>query len=133
MGRAESIRMEMVGAVRLLGDGGRSADEQNTYAARLTGLPVTVIERLRWKKLARVPADVADAVREAVTAFERRAEAKARHERDILTRRLESLAALADRPGDPDFYRAHVAGVVEQARRLGLLDRAGTETDEDGG
>lgn len=121
MSRAEAIRSEMAAAVRLVGADASGADRQNEAAARMTGLPVTVVERLRWKKIRRVYADVADAVREAVADFDRRAEAKARHEQDLLRRRLEALAALADRPGDPDFYRAQVSHVVEQARQLGLL------------
>ncbi len=103
MSRAEALQNEMAGAVRLLGSDGRNADEANTIASRMTGLPVTVIERLRWKKIKRPFADVTDAVRDAVAAFNRRAEAKARHERDILAARLQAIAALADSPSDPDF------------------------------
>lgn len=122
MSRVESIRFEMSDAVRVLGEGGRTAGEQNHFAARKTGLPVTVIERLRWRKIVRIPADVADAVRDALDAATRRSEAHARHEARTLKRRVEALAALADSPSDPDFYGPRVAGVVEQARRIGLLD-----------
>jgi hypothetical protein len=123
MSRADSIRVEMRDAVKLLGSEGRNADEQNRVAARLTGLSVTTVERLRWRKIKRPFADITDAVRDAVTAYTQRAEARARHERNILTARLQSLAALADSPSDPEFYGARLAGVVEQARQLGLLDR----------
>lgn len=60
MSRAEALQKEMAGAVRLLGSDGRTADEANTIASRMTGLPVTVIERLRWKKIKRPFADVTD-------------------------------------------------------------------------
>lgn len=131
MSRAELIRGEMESGVRLLGSEGRSAAEQNYLASRLTGLPVTVIERLRWKKIRRIPADIADSVRDATAEFTRRAEARARHERNILTARLEAAAAIADSPSDPDFYRSQVAGIVEQARRYGLLDRPVAGDDQD--
>lgn len=124
------IRNEMATAVRLIGREGRKAEEQNHKAARLSGLPVTVIERLRWKKMKRIPADVADAVRDALEAHRQRSEARAEHERSILTARLTALAAIADSPSDPDFYRSQVAGVVEQARRFGLLDSAVAEAPD---
>jgi hypothetical protein len=123
MSRAEALQNEMAGAVRLLGSDGRNAGEANSIASRMTGLPVTVIERLRWKKIKRPFADVTDAVRDAVAAFNRRAEAKARHERNILAARVQALAALADSQSDQDFYRARLAVVLEQAGGLGLLDR----------
>ena len=129
MSRVEAIRMEMAEAVRVLGESGRNADEENAIAARLTGLTLATVERLRWKKVKRVPADLTDAIREALNAYEKRSEARARHEQDIIKRRLTALAAIADSPSDPDFYRSQVAGVVEQARKLGLLDRAVAETD----
>lgn len=128
--RAETIRVEMASAVRLLGEHGRNADEQNHLAARRAGLSVTVIERLRWKKIGRIPADIADTVREALAAHTRNQEAKARHEARILAARLNGIAALADSSSDPDFYREHLAPVVEQAGRLGLLDSAVAEPDE---
>lgn len=127
MSRVEGIRLEMASGVRVLGAEGRTAAEQNHQAARLTGLPISVVERLRWKKLKRIPADVADAIRDALADCTAREEARARHEQDILRQRLQSLAALADGPTDPDFYRGQVAGVVEQARRFGLLDRSEPE------
>lgn len=128
--RAETIRVEMASAVRLLGDSGRSADEQNRLAARRAGLSVTVVERLRWKKIARIPADIADAVREALETHTRNQEARARHEARILAARLNGIAALADSSSDPDFYREHLAPVVEQAGRLGLLGSPVAEPDE---
>src|SRR5690606_34842893 len=52
--RAELIVNEMASAVRVLGGEG-SALAQNNAAARASRLPHTVIERLRWKKIKRVP------------------------------------------------------------------------------
>lgn len=129
MSRAEALQREMAGAVRLLGSDGRNADEANTIASRMTGLPVTVIERLRWRKIKRPFADVTDAVRDAVAAFNRRAEARARHEREILAARLQGLAALQHSQSDQEFYRSQLASVLEQARELGLLDRAVAEPE----
>jgi hypothetical protein len=56
----------------------------NTRAARLTGLTVTTIECLRWRKVKRIPADVADAVREAKARHDARIEALARHDAELL-------------------------------------------------
>lgn len=49
MYRVEAIQDEMASAVRFLGGTG-PAKEQNNKAARETRLPVTIIERLRWRK-----------------------------------------------------------------------------------
>ena len=125
--RAEALRKEMAGAVRLLGSDGRTAAEANDIAARVTGLPRTVIERLRWRKIKRPFADVTDAVREAVAHYNRRTEARARHEADILRQQLASLAVLADHSSDPEFYSARLAGAFDQARRAGVVDSAMAE------
>lgn len=130
MSRVDAIRSEMASGVRLLGSDGRNADEQNMLAARLSGLPRTVVERLRWRKMRRVPADIADAIREAVTTYNRLSEARARHERDILAEQLSRVVALADYAGDPEFYRARLAPVFDQARKAGISDRA---VAQDGG
>lgn len=124
MSRVDAIRMEMAGAVRLLGEGGRNAAEENNRAARMTGLSIAVVERLRWKKLRRIPADVADAVRDAVNAANVKAEAKARHERQLFAAKMAALETYANSSTDPEFVRARAAGIVEQARRAGLLDGA---------
>lgn len=131
MSRVEAIRLEMAQAIKVIGESGRCAAEENIIAARLSGLSLSVIERLRWKKIKRVPADVSDAIREALDACEERSRARAKHDQGILNQRLQALARLADSPHDPDFYRGQVACVVEQARELGLLDRTGTETKGD--
>lgn len=100
--RAELIQMEMASAVRLLGGGG-PAKEQNIKAARLTRLPYTVIERLRWLKIKRIPADIADTVREAVEKHNEENLARAEHELFIAQQANAVMAArLAEI--DPDFY-----------------------------
>lgn len=50
MYRVEAIQAEMSSAVRVLGGDG-PAKEQNNRAARAARLPVTTIERLRWRKI----------------------------------------------------------------------------------
>lgn len=100
--RAELIVAEMASAVRLLGGDG-PALSQNNKAARATRLPVTVIERLRWKKIKRVPADLADAVREAIARHNEEGLSRARHELLIAQQKTEALAARLAAI-DPDFY-----------------------------
>lgn len=100
--RNELIVDEMASAVRFLGGSG-PAKQQNNTAARHARLPHTVIERLRWKKIKRVPADIADAVREAVERHNEESLARAKHEAFIARRRAEIMAArLAEI--DADFY-----------------------------
>ena len=104
MYRVEVIQSEMASAVRLLGGDG-SAKEQITRAARATSLPVTVVERLRWKKIKRVPADIADSIREAVTRHNEESLSRAKHELYVaeqrnaaLMARLQAVGADLDRP-----------------------------------
>ena len=78
MSRVEVIQDEMASAVRVLGGGGL-AKEQITKAARKTGLTVTTIERLRWRKIKRVPADIADCVRDALERYEKETRSRAEH------------------------------------------------------
>lgn len=132
MSRADAVRMEMASAVRVLGEKGRSADEANFIASRSASLSKTVIERLRWKKMRRVPADIADAIREALERHIASEEARARHENTILATRIAALADRARNSSDPIFHSSQIAGVVEQACRMGLLDRTGIEAGEDG-
>jgi len=100
--RAESIVLEMASAVRVIGGDG-PALAQNNRAARETRLPVTVVERLRWKKIKRVPADIADAVREALERHNEESLSRAKHEAFIARRQAEIMAArLAEI--DPDFH-----------------------------
>ncbi|TGQ11203.1 hypothetical protein EN858_14870 [Mesorhizobium sp. M4B.F.Ca.ET.215.01.1.1] len=92
MMRVESIQLEMASAVRLLGGDG-SAKEQVRKAARAARLPHTVVERLRWKKIKRVPADLADAIREAVERHNEEGLDRARHEAFIARQQAAVLAA----------------------------------------
>jgi len=92
MVRVESIQLEMASAVRLLGGNG-PAKEQINKAARAARLPHTVIERLRWKKIKRVPADLADAIREAVERHNEGGLERARHEAFIARQQASILAA----------------------------------------
>lgn len=104
--RAELIAEEMASAVRLLGGDG-SAKEQVLKAARAVGLSYTTIERLRWKKIKRIPADIADAVREAVEKHNEEGLARAKHEAFIARQAAEIMAArLAEIGGDK--YRAEI-------------------------
>ena len=78
MSRVEVIQDEMASAVRVLGGNGL-AKEQITKAARKTGLTVTTIERLRWRKIKRVLADIADCVRDALERYEKESRSRAEH------------------------------------------------------
>lgn len=100
--RTELIVDEMASAVRLLGGEG-PAKQQNNVAARAARLPHTVIERLRWKKIKRVPADIADAIREAVEKHNAESLSRAKHEAFVAQKRAEILAARLLEI-DADFY-----------------------------
>lgn len=100
--RIELIQLEMASAVRVLGGEG-SALVQNNVAARATRLPVTVVERLRWKKIKRVPADIADSVREALERHNQESLNRAKHEAFVAHKRAEILAERLMEV-DPDFY-----------------------------
>ena len=102
--RAESIQIEMASAVRFLGGEG-SAKEQITKAARAARLPLTVIERLRWRKIKRIPADIADAVREAVEKHNDESLRRAKHELFVAQQQARVLAAQLMEI-DPDQYGA---------------------------
>ena len=78
MYRVEVIQNEMASAVRVLGGDG-PAKEQISKASRITGLAVSMIERLRWKKIKRVPADVADTIREALERYDEETRSRAKH------------------------------------------------------
>lgn len=106
MCRIEAISVEMSSAVRLLGGDG-PAKEQNNRAARAARLPVTVIERLRWRKLKRVPADIADAIRAAVEHHNKEGLARAQHELAVAQARNSALMAYLE-ASNPDFYGAEI-------------------------
>ncbi len=90
MTRAHCVQTEMASAVRVLGGEG-SAKECTNRAARAAGLPATIIERLRWKKIKRPFADIVDQIREAVDRHNRVGLLRVEHELKIaeaLNRRL---------------------------------------------
>lgn len=115
--RAELIADEMASAVRFLGGEG-SAKEQIGRAARAAHLSHTVIERLRWKKIKRVPADIADTIRDAVERHNEESLARAKHEAFIARRQAEVMAArLAEI--DPDFYGPEIDRLRRPTAGLG--------------
>lgn len=119
--RAALIVDEMASAVRLLGGEG-SAKEQNSRAARAARLSHTVIERLRWKKFKRVPADIADAVREAVSTYSEESLSRAKHELEIERAKAEALRRQLERI-DADYCRS----VPLTDRRAGAGGRRSTD------
>lgn len=121
--RSDAVRLEMASAVRVLGSDGSTAKEQTYLVARKTGLSSRLIERLRYRKITRVAADVADIIREAIAAHQAKQEALARHEITILTARLQALETRF-RTVDEDFHSADVAPGIEPAGRVGFVDRA---------
>ncbi len=123
--RAELISLEMASAVRVLGGEG-PALTQNNRAARAARLPVTVIERLRWRKIKRIPADIADAVREALERHNEEGLARAKHEAFVARQSAQVMAARLSAI-DRNFYRAEID-------RLGFGDGShGDFTDHLGG
>lgn len=100
--RAELIVGEMASAVRVLGGSGPALEQVNR-AARAARLSATVIERLRWKKIKRVPADIADAVREALERHNEESLIRAKHEAYIARQQASVLAARLGEI-DRDFY-----------------------------
>src|SRR5690348_15379695 len=100
--RAELIELEMASAVRVLGGDG-PALVQNNRAARAARQPVTVIERLRWKTIKRVRADIAERIREPLERHNEGSLSRARQEVFIAKQQAAVMAArLAE--VDPDFY-----------------------------
>ena len=130
--RSDAVRVEMASAVRVLGSDGSTAKEQTYLAARKTGLSARLIERLRYRKIARVAADVADIIREAIAAHQAKQEALARHEIAILTARLQALETRF-RTVDEDFHCPDVAPGIEPAGRVGFVDSALADGDDEQG
>ncbi len=118
--RAELIQSEMASAIRFLGGNGPALVQNNT-AARETRLPVTVIERLRWKKIKRVPADLADAVREAVERHNEESLARARHEL-FVSQKTNAIMAARLLAIDPDFYGPEISRLRGNNLPLGNED-----------
>lgn len=116
MSRVDAVRIEMASAVRYLGSEAATVKEATNKAARASGLPTRLIERLRYRKVGRIAADVADAVRDAVAAHQAKQEALARHEISILRTRLQALENRFQ-AGDSDFHQFDVAPGIEPAGR----------------
>lgn len=104
MFRVEAIQDEMASAVRVLGGDG-SAKEQNHRAARAARLSITIIERLRWKKIKRVPADIADTVRDALAKHTEESLSRAKHELQIERAKAAALQRELERLS-PDYRRS---------------------------
>lgn len=117
--RAELITLEMSEAVRLLGGAG-SAKEQNYRASRLTGLSQTVIERLRWRKMKRVPADIADMVREAVDKNNEEGLRRAKHELFLAQQQNAKLAAWLQELA-PDQFGTAINSLQHPSAMLGSI------------
>lgn len=116
MYRVEAIRDEMSSAVRFLGGEG-SAKEAITKAAQAAKLSHTTIERLRWKKIKRVPADIADKIREAVARHQEEGLRRARHELLIAQQTNAALIAHLEAV-DPAFHSATIDALRRQASDL---------------
>lgn len=115
--RAELIIDEMALAVRFLGGDG-PAKEQNNRAARAARLPHTIIERLRWKKVKRVPADIDDTIREAVSRHNEESLARAKHEA-FIAKQQAAVAIARLQEIDPDFYGAEIDRLRRASVSLG--------------
>lgn len=111
--RAELIVTEMASAVRVLGENG-SALEQINRAARAARLPHTVVERLRWKKIKRVPADIADSIREALARHNEESLARAKHELFVAQQTNAVLIAQLEAI-DPAFHGPTIAALRREA------------------
>lgn len=111
---SDTIRDEMADAVRVLGGDGH-AKVASLKAARACGLSVSVVERLRYRKIARIPADVADAVREALLRHVEAEEARARHEAAILRARLARYPHLDREASGAQRASAGSAGAEDRA------------------
>lgn len=121
MYRVDAIQDEMASAVRFLG-GPVPAKEQNRKASKATGLPITVIERLRWKKIRRVFTDLSDPIREAVERHNEESLARAHHELTVARAQNAALQAYLE-ASDADFYRPE----IDRLRGALPTDRAATD------
>lgn len=118
--RAELITIEMASAVRVLGGGGPAKDSINK-AARAARLSHTTIERLRWKKIKRVPADIADAIRDALHRHNEESLRRAQHELTVERHRSAALLAYLE-ASDTDFYRPEIDRLRREAAGSGRGD-----------
>jgi hypothetical protein len=121
MSRPSAIVAEMESAVRFLGGDSGNAKQENREAARLARLPVTVIERLRWKKIKRPFADIVDTIREAVERHNEESLRRAQHELTVAKAQNAALVAYLE-ASDPDFYGPEITRLRGQAAVLGRPD-----------
>ena len=98
---AAAVVDEMSWSIQQLSSDQSSAKAAYSRIARVTGLPVKTIERLRYRKMKSVPAHCADAIRAALLAHVERQEEKFRNEAEKLRSIRAARAALA-RPADLD-------------------------------
>jgi len=122
----DAIVDEMASAVRFLGGDGPTK-EQNNRAARAARLPVTVVERLRWRKNRRPFADIVDAVRNAVERHNEESLARAQHELAIARRTNASLISQLEAI-DAAFHGPTIAALRRDG--LGLGRNPGLQSGE---
>lgn len=111
--RVEAIQIEMASAVRVLGGDGPAKQSINK-ATRAARLPCTVIERLRWKKIKRVPADLADQIREAVQRHNEESLSRAKHEL-LVAQKANAVMAARLLEIDADFYGPEISRLRGEA------------------
>jgi len=111
----DSVADEMQSRVRRLafpGEPGESIKAVIGRAARRAGVTFNEAKRLWYREWRRVPADIADKIREA----------QERHERQI-AKDFEALKArywsLCNASSDPDFYSARTATADRQTDDMG--------------
>lgn len=125
MSAVEAIRNEMSASVKALGGEGNVLS-QVYRASRLTGLSETVVERLRWKKIRRVPTDISDAVRIALENYNEAMQRRIEHENEILKERNAALKAtlaatharLTVGSSDPEFDEVGAKQIAEHFQSM---------------
>jgi hypothetical protein len=108
MSAVEVIRDEMRGKVRKLAwpsEPGESVKGCIRRVSRATGLSFGQVKSLWYREWRRVPADVADRIREATAAHERNIDAQI----SGLRARQEQFWSLTHCSHDPEFYRGRAA------------------------
>lgn len=105
----EVVQSEMQGRVRLLAmpsEPGESVKACVRRVARATGLSFGQIRRLWYREWRVVPAHIADHIRRAAEAHERRLD----QQQEVLRARHAALYGLAHHSSDPEFYEGRIAG-----------------------
>lgn len=104
----ENIRDEMRTKVHRLAwpaEPGESIKACIRRVSRATGLTFGQVRSLWYAEWRRVPADIADQIREATEAHERSIDAKIIEQRE----RRERVWALTHQSSDPEFYRGRTS------------------------